>query len=269
MPPRAGSADDRTELQQRLEEIREYGHIPKSIPAEHVTRQAKYGLAVEDWMRANEIDCAGIQCWTSIQQNYGCAACLTMSMLGERLIPCACEVDVAGVLSMYALVLASGNPAAILDWNNNYAEDRGKCVCTHCSNYPRGFMGNPVEISNLDVLGKTLGPENCFGAIKGKVKAGDMTYFRLSTDDRARAHQELSWGRPLYGRPLRHGRRDRGHRGAGSCRGCSNSSAARVSNIMWRWCAGIGRPIIAEAVSHYLRLGAVPTPRRLNHETVC
>ena len=73
-------------------------------------RQAKYGLAVEDWMRANEIDCAGIQCWTSIQQNYGCAACLTMSMLGERLIPCACEVDIAGVLSMYALVLASGNP---------------------------------------------------------------------------------------------------------------------------------------------------------------
>jgi L-fucose isomerase-like protein len=176
-------ANDRADLQQRLGEIREYGHIPKNIPAENVTRQAKYGLAVEDWMKANEIDCAGIQCWTSIQQNYGCAACLTMSMLGERLIPCACEVDIAGVLSMYALVLASGNPAAILDWNNNYAEDRGKCVCTHCSNYPRGFMGGPVEISNLDVLGKTLGPENCFGAIKGKVKAGDMTYFRLSTDD--------------------------------------------------------------------------------------
>jgi L-fucose isomerase-like protein len=177
-------ADDRPELKQRLLEIREHGHIPENISAEVVKRQAKYGLAAEDWMRVNEVDCAAIQCWTSIQQNYGCAACLTMSMLGDRLIPCACEVDIAGVLSMYALVLASGNPAAILDWNNNYGQDRGKCVCTHCSNYPRGFMGNPVEISNLDVLGKTLGAENCFGAIKGKVKAGDMTYFRISTDDR-------------------------------------------------------------------------------------
>ena len=177
-------ADDRPELRQRLLEIREYGRIPETISGDRVKLQAKYGLAAEDWMKANEVDCAAIQCWTSIQQNYGCAACLTMSMLGERLIPCACEVDIAGVLSMYALVLASGNPAAILDWNNNYGQDRGKCVCTHCSNYPRGFIGGPVEISNLDVLGKTLGPENCFGAIKGKVAAGEMTYFRLSTDDR-------------------------------------------------------------------------------------
>jgi len=46
------------------------------------------------------------------------------------------------------------------------------------------------------VLGKTLGPENCFGAIKGKVKAGDMTYFRLSTDDRAgRVKSYLGQGR--------------------------------------------------------------------------
>ena len=245
-------ADGQPELQQRLEEIRAYGRIPKSIPAGHVTRQAKYGLAVEEWMRVNEIDCAGIQCWTSIQQNYGCAACLTMSMLGERLIPCACEVDVAGVLSMYALVLASGNPAAILDWNNNYAEDRGKCVCTHCSNYPRGFMGNPVEISNLDVLGKTLGPENCFGAVKGKVKAGEMTFFRLSTDDRAgRIKAYLGEGRftdDPYGMD--------GGIAVAEVRDlqgllkfiCRQGFEHHVAMVRGHWA-----PVIAEAVSQYLR----------------
>ena len=51
------------------------------------------------------------------------------------------------------------------------------------SNYPKSFFGNEVEISNLDVLGTVLGQDNCFGAIKGKVKSGPMTYFRLSTDD--------------------------------------------------------------------------------------
>jgi len=33
------------------------------------------------------------------------------------------------------------------------------------------------------VLGTTLGHDNCFGAVKGKVVAGDMTFFRISTDD--------------------------------------------------------------------------------------
>lgn len=44
-------------------------------------------------------------------------------------------------------------------------------------------MGNDIEISNLDILGETLGRERCFGAIKGHVAAGPMTYFRISTDD--------------------------------------------------------------------------------------
>ena len=87
-------------------------------------------------MTENEIDAAGIQCWESLELNYGCAACLTMSMLGEKLIPCACEADLTGVVSMYALMLASGTPSALLDWNNNFGDDRDMCVCTHCSNYP-------------------------------------------------------------------------------------------------------------------------------------
>jgi L-fucose isomerase-like protein len=84
---------------------------------------------------------------------------------------------------MYALLLASGNPPAFLDWNNNFAEDREMCINTHCSNYPKSFMGKDVEISNLDILGATLGPDVCFGAIKGQAAAGPMTYFRMSTDD--------------------------------------------------------------------------------------
>jgi L-fucose isomerase-like protein len=44
-------------------------------------------------------------------------------------------------------------------------------------------MGREVEISNLDILGATLGPDRCFGAVKGQVAAGPMTFFRMSTDD--------------------------------------------------------------------------------------
>ncbi len=171
------------EVKQKLEEIHAYGTIPLSVASENIIKQAKFGIASERWIQENEIDAAGFQCWTSIQDNYGCATCLTMSMLGEKMLPCACEVDITGVISMYALSLASGNPAAILDWNNNYGEERNKCSGIHCSNYPKSFISNEIEISNLDVLGASLGEEKCFGAVKGKVAAGQFTYFRISTDD--------------------------------------------------------------------------------------
>jgi L-fucose isomerase-like protein len=170
-------------VKEKVQAIRAYGKIPASIREETVVRQARLSVALDEWIAANGIDAAGVQCWTSVQQNYGCAACLSMSLLGEQLVPCACEVDVAGVVGMYALTLATGLPSALLDWNNNYGEDRDMCVNTHCSSYPKGFIGGPVEISNLDVLGESLGSEICFGAVKGKVKAGDMTFFRVDTDD--------------------------------------------------------------------------------------
>ena len=124
-----------------------------------------------------------IQCWDSLEQNYGCAACVTMSMLSEKLIPAACEVDIAGAVSMYALTLASGRPSALLDWNNNFAEDRDKCVCTHCGNFPKSFVMNDLKLGTLGVLGRTLGKVHTFGAVYGKVKQGDFTFFRISTDD--------------------------------------------------------------------------------------
>jgi len=177
--------DDEKVIKDRVVEIRNYGSIPGEIRDANVLRNAKFCVALERWIEENNIDACAVQCWTSIQENYGCAACTAMSMLGEKLIPSACEVDIAGAVSMYALTLASGNPSALLDWNNNFGEDREMCVVTHCSNYPKSFMGSPVEISNLDILGASLGCDRSFGAIKGKVAVGPMTFFRMDTDDTA------------------------------------------------------------------------------------
>ncbi len=172
-------------MQERIEEIRDYGRIPQRIKKEQIERQAAFGLALGKWVEDNRIDATAIQCWDSVQKNYGCATCVTMSMMGERFLPGACEVDIAGAVSMYALLLASGNPPALLDWNNNFGNDRNMCVCTHCSNFPKSFMQGELEISTLDILGTVLGHEDTFGAIKGKVAAGPFSFFRISTDDTA------------------------------------------------------------------------------------
>lgn len=106
-----------------------------------------------------------------------------MSMLGENGVPMACETDVTGALTMYAMHLASGSPSGYLDWNNNYSDKRDMCINLHCSNFPKSFMGHDMEISNLDVLGKSLGYDKCFGVCKGQVIAGPMTFAKISTDD--------------------------------------------------------------------------------------
>ncbi len=181
---RAGALDARAAgVKQKLGEIMAYGTVPNDVPEENVLRQARLSVIIDEWMAENECDASAVQCWTSVQNNYGCATCLSMSLMGENGRPSACEVDVAGAVSMYALLLASGKVPGFLDWNNNYANQRNKCVCTHCSNFPRSFIGRDIEISPLDLLGGTLGRDKCFGAIKGHVAAGDMTYFRISTDD--------------------------------------------------------------------------------------
>ena len=176
-------SDDDAAVRTKLAAIDEYGRIPANIRRENVVRQARLSVSVERWTERNGCVASAIQCWSSLQENFGCASCLTMSMLGEKLLPSACEVDVAGAVSMYALTLAAGTPSALLDWNNNYGAEPDLCVCTHCGNFPKSFIGEQPEISNLGVIGTVVGPERCFGAIKGKVQPGPMTYFRISTDD--------------------------------------------------------------------------------------
>ena len=166
----------------KLEEVKAYAHIPESYQ-DKLANQVRFGVAVEDWIAANDVDAVALQCWDSLEKNYKCAPCITMAMLGDRLIPSACETDVAGAVSMYALTLAAGTPSALADWNNNFAEDRNMCVCTHCGNFPKNFSYAAVELGPLGVLGRTLGKIDTFGAVFSKVAAGDFTFFRISTDD--------------------------------------------------------------------------------------
>src|SRR5690606_35393944 len=145
------------EVEEKITEIKAYGKIPSYINEENIIKQAKLCIVIEKWIMDNECNASAIQCWSSIQENYECATCLSMSMMGEMGMPSACEADVTGALTMYALYLASGEPSGYLDWNNNFRSERNKCVSIHCSNYPKSFIRKEFEISNLDILGNTLG----------------------------------------------------------------------------------------------------------------
>ena len=178
---RMGDADDAA--QAKLAAIRRY--VPTTgIPADALMKMAKLGAVIDGWMRETYCTISAIQCWTAMEEFFGVVPCTVMSMMSENLFSSACETDVAGVLSMYGLALASETPSALLDWNNNYGEDEDKAVCFHCSNLPKHFFESAVMDFQAIIAG-TVGKENTFGTCVGRVKAGAMTYLRFSTDDLA------------------------------------------------------------------------------------
>ncbi len=187
-------------VQQKLAAIKSY--IPtNSTPEEALIKMSKLGVVIDKWMSSHELDISSVQCWTSMEEFFGVVPCTVMSMMSEKLIPSACEVDTLGTLSMHALSLASETPSALLDWNNNYGDDPNKAVCFHCSNLPKHFFKPGVKMDYQLIIAGTVGKENTHGTLDGTVKAGDMSFARFSTIDLRGTDCGLCGPGPFHRRP--------------------------------------------------------------------
>lgn len=182
-------ADDDPAVKAKLAAMDAY--IPtQGIPADALLKMAKFGVVMDTWMDEMQLVASAIQCWTSMEEFFGVVPCTLMSLMSNNLIPSACETDIAGVVGMYALALASQTPSAIVDWNNNYGDDPDKGVIFHCSNLPKDIFVDdtiaPDDIPVMDyqeIIAGTVGKENTFGTVVGRVRTGAFTYLRVSTDD--------------------------------------------------------------------------------------
>ena len=173
--------DDNKSVKESLAKITGYGDTT-STPSEKLLQISRLDVVLNEFVETNKLDATAIQCWTSIQENYGCNVCTSMSMMSENMLPSACEVDVTGTLTMYAMQLASNSPSALVDWNNNYEEDEEKCVLFHCGNWAKSFLPD-LKISTAPILGSVFGEEKTHGALNGRTPASPLTYGRISTDD--------------------------------------------------------------------------------------
>jgi len=167
----------------KADAVKVYANAAK-VPPQALTKIAKLGVVMDQWISENELDATAVQCWTSMQEYFGVVPCTLMSMLSDSLAPSACETDIAGTAAMYAMALASGKPSAIVDWNNNYGDDPNKGVVFHCSNLPRSIFTDDIpEMNYQEIIAGSVGVENTWGTIYGRIKPEPFTYLRLSTDD--------------------------------------------------------------------------------------
>lgn len=158
-------------------------YVPtKGIPQDALLKMAKLGLVIDAWAAEQELSATAVQCWTAMEEFFGVVPCTVMSMMSNALMPSACEVDVTGAVGMLAMRLASGQPSALLDWNNNYGTDPDLCMLFHCSNLPRSFFTD-ARMDYQEIIAGTVGKENTYGTCVGRIRPSPFTYTRVATDD--------------------------------------------------------------------------------------
>jgi L-fucose isomerase-like protein len=155
----------------------------QGVPDAAMNKMAKLGVVMDRWMKDSELDATAVQCWTSMEEYFGVVPCAVMSMLSNKLLPSACETDVAGLVGMYALQLASQQPSALMDWNNNYGNDPDKAVVFHCSNLPAQIFTDVPVMDYQAIIAGTVGVANTFGTVVGRIKPEPFSFLRVSTDD--------------------------------------------------------------------------------------
>jgi L-fucose isomerase-like protein len=174
-------SDGDARVKAKLDEIKAYTPT-EGVPKDALTKMSKFALVMEDWIAEQKLAATAVQCWTSMEEFFGVVPCTVMSMLSNTLKPSACETDITGAVGMYAMALASGKASALLDWNNNYGGDPDKGVVFHCSNLPKAFFTD-MKMDYQEIIAGSVGKENTYGTIVGRIKAGPFTYCRVSTDD--------------------------------------------------------------------------------------
>ncbi len=167
------------------------------VKPQSVLRSAKFELFLRRFKEENNIDAFGIQCWTSIQANYGACSCTAMARLGDEGIPCACESDIMGTLSMHAAMLASGNAAGLADWNNLHNEDDELANIWHCGVFPPSFAKTPPKLGVQEIIasGGAASYEDSQCTIEFIAKPSPLTLFRVTQDPDCGWHAMMAEGK--------------------------------------------------------------------------
>ncbi len=162
--------------------LREYTSW-EGVPPEAFVAIVKLGVVLDEIVQEWSLNALAIRCWIELQRQLGISPCVLLGEMNDRGIPSACEVDVGSAIAMRALSLASGKPAACLDWNNNYGRDEEKCILFHCGPVPRALMRKRGTITDHAILGTTLGKGCSYGCNVGRISPGKFTFGGMLTED--------------------------------------------------------------------------------------
>ncbi|MCX6577251.1 MAG: fucose isomerase [Candidatus Aminicenantes bacterium] len=163
---------------------------------------AQYEVALTRFMEnnlgASEYGVFANKCWPAYESYFGFVPCYVNSRLATRGIPVSCEVDIYGALSEYMATCATEMPATLLDINNTVPYDmiRGAKKLVggykptdlfmgfHCGNTSSTCLiggGLKYQLIMHRLMESDKKPDITRGTLEGRIRAGEITIFRLQS----------------------------------------------------------------------------------------
>ena len=152
------------------------------VPQENLKTLSKISLAIDDYIAEYHLDAITLRCWNDMETILRVCPCVLLSELNDRGIVASCEIDLCSAITMRAMNLASGQPTAVLDWNNNYGEDGNKVILFHCGPVAQSLMAGKGTVTEHKMFAKN-DPGSGWGCNEGRIKAFPMTYSNSQTLD--------------------------------------------------------------------------------------
>jgi len=173
--------DDEPAVSAKKERLINYTDSSK-VPDDKLTTLAKIGVVLDEYIEEYKLNALTLRCWEEMQTVLGVAPCVLLSELNDRGFIASCEIDLCSAINMYSMKLASRQPAACLDWNNNYGEDPDKVILFHCGPVAQSLMTAKGTVTDHKMFAKA-NPGSGWGSNEGRIKAFPMTYSNCKTEN--------------------------------------------------------------------------------------
>jgi L-fucose isomerase-like protein len=172
---------DSKAVKTKLERLQSYTDC-SGVPAANMETLAKISLVIDEYIAAYHLDAITLRCWNEMETILRVCPCVLLSELNDRGIVASCEIDLCSAITMRAMNLASGEPTAVLDWNNNYGDDEDKVVLFHCGPVAQTLMAGRGCVTEHKMFAKG-DPGSGWGTNEGRIKAFPMTFSNCQTKD--------------------------------------------------------------------------------------
>ena len=148
----------------KLEKLKNYTDF-SGVPAANALTLAKIGVVVDEYIEEYHLDALALRCWNEMETYLRVCPCVLLSELNDRGIAASCEIDMCSAITMRAMQLASQQPAAVLDWNNNYGDDENKVVLFHCGPVAQSLMAAKGRVGEHKMFAKNDPGSGCGGRL--------------------------------------------------------------------------------------------------------
>ncbi len=174
-------ASDDAKVLERIKHLEDYTDF-SCVPDEKKLVLGKVSVVIDEYIEEYHLDALAIRCWNEMEQILRICPCVLLSELNDRGIATSCEIDLTSAISMRAMQLASEQPAAVLDWNNNYGDEENKVILFHCGSTAQSLMTGKGKVTSHKMFEKTDKGSGC-GTNEGRIRPMKTTLSNCLTVD--------------------------------------------------------------------------------------